>query len=282
MTDLDLLEARLLADASSILKRAQNSRRFLVFDIEYLYDREGQRRADRHVADPRKGACDHSADRVGSANKNEKPDVKWPFHRIGCISAMTLAVVPASGLAVEGFETWSRPEMAEADVVRGFASFIEASGEAMPVTWGGEFKDLPALLAVAMREGFALPASLSGGHWQHARLDLSDQLRSKAKPVHLNEYAYAQGLPAKLMAPWELGEAAERGKWTAIREHCECDVTVTAMLLARWLLATGIIRADRAAIDARIADAVAAARPYRPGLLQAIAGFVSAPVAKAA
>ena len=282
MTDLDLLEARLLADASSILKRAQNSRRFLVFDIEYLYDREGQRRADRHVADPRKGACDHSADRVGSANKNEKPDVKWPFHRIGCISAMTLAVVPASGLAVEGFETWSRPEMAEADVVRGFASFIEASGEAMPVTWGGEFKDLPALLAVAMREGFALPASLSGGHWQHARLDLSDQLRSKAKPVHLNEYAHAQGLPAKLMAPWELGEAAERGKWTAIREHCECDVTVTAMLLARWLLTTGIIRAERAAIDASIADAVAASRPYRPVLLQALAGFVSAPVAKAA
>ena len=84
------------------------------------------------------------------------------------------------------------------------------------------------------------------------------------------------------MAPWELGEAAERGKWTAIREHCECDVTVTAMLLARWLLATGVIRAERAAIDARIADAVATSRPYRPALLQALTGFVSAPVAKAA
>ncbi|PZU13698.1 MAG: hypothetical protein DI591_12955 [Citromicrobium sp.] len=260
MTDLDLLEARLLADASAIFNRAQNSRRFLVFDIEYLYDREGQHRADRHAADPRKIACDQAADRVSSANENDKLEVKWPFHRIGCISAMTLAVVPTSGIAVESFETWSRPEM----------------------TWGGEFKDIPALLAVAMREGLALPSSLSGGHWQHARLDLSDQLRSKAKAPHLNEYSHAQGLPAKLMAPWELGEAAERGKWTAIREHCECDVTVTAMLLARWLLATGIIRANRAAIDTRIADAVAAARPYRPALLQALSGFVSAPVAKAA
>ena len=282
MTDLDQFEARLIADASAILNRAQNSRRFLVFDIEYLYDREGQRRADRHAADPRKGACDQAADRVSTANENDKIDVKWPFHRIGCISAMTLAVVPASGIAVENFETWSRPEMTEADVVRGFASFVEASGDAMPVTWGGEFKDVPALLAVAMREGFALPVSLSGGHWQHVRLDLSDQLRSKAKAPHLNEYAHAQDLPAKLMAPWELGEAAERGKWTAIREHCECDVTVTAMLLARWLLATGIIRGDRAIIDARIADAAATSRPYRPALLQALFGFVSAPVAKAA
>lgn len=276
MTDLDQLEARLLADASAILNRAQNSRRFLVFDVEYLYDREGQRRADRHAADPRK------RDRADSGNDNDKDEVTWPFHRIGCISVMTLAVVPTSGIAVESFETWSRPEMTEADVVRGFAGFIEASGNAMPVTWGGEFKDVPAMLAVAMRDGFALPASLSGGHWQHTRLDLSDQLRSKAKAPHLNEYAHAQGLPAKLMAPWELGEAAERGKWTAIREHCECDVTVTAMLLARWLLTTGIIRAERAAIDASIADAVAASRPYRPVLLQALAGFVSAPVAKAA
>lgn len=276
MTDLDQFEARLLADASAILDRAKNSRRFLVFDVEYLYDREGQRRADRHAADPRK------RDRADSGNDNDKNEVTWPFHRIGCISAMTLAVVSTSGIAVESFETWSRPEMTEADIVHGFASFVEASGEAMPVTWGGEFKDVPAMLAVAMREGFALPASLSGGHWQHARLDLSDQLRSKAKAPHLNEYAHAQGLPAKLMAPWELGEAAERGKWTAIREHCECDVTVTAMLLARWLLATGIIRAERAAIDRRIADAVATARSYRPVLLQALAGFVSAPVAKAA
>lgn len=282
MTDLDVFEARLLADASIILNRAQDSRRFLVFDIEYLYDREGQRRADRHAADPRTGECDQAADRVGSAREGDKSDVKWPFHRIGCISAMTIAVLPTSGIAVERFKTWSRPEMTEAHVVRSFASFVESSGEAMPVTWGGEFKDIPALLAVAMREGIALPPSISGGHWQHARLDLSDQLRSKAKAPHLNEYAHAQGLPAKLMAPWELGDAAERGKWTAIREHCECDVTVTAMLLARWLLATGVIRGDRAAIDKAIADAVTKARPYRMSLLQALAGFASAPVAKAA
>lgn len=276
MTDLDQLEARLQADASVMLDRARRSPRFLVFDIEYLFDREGQRRADRHAADPRK------RDDTDSGKDNSKNEVTWPFHRIGCISAMTLAVMPAGGIAIDSFETWSRPEMIEADVVRGFASFVEASGEAMPVTWGGEFKDVPAMLAVAMREGFALPASLSGGHWQHARLDLSDQVRSKAKAPHLNEYAHAQDLPAKLMAPWELGEAAERGKWAAIREHCECDVTVTAMLLARWLLATGIIKADRAEIDTRIADAVATSRPYRPALLQALAGFVSAPVAVAA
>ncbi|MCV0382617.1 MAG: 3'-5' exonuclease [Erythrobacter sp.] len=282
MTDLDLLEARLQADASAILDRARKSQRFLVFDIEYQYDRDGQRRADRHAADPRRAGSNHSDDRAGSANEKGKPEVKWPFHRIGCISAMTLAVEPAGGIDVETLETWSRPEMTEADVVRGFATFVEGSGEAMPVTWGGEFKDIPALLAIAMREGFALPASLSDGHWTRARLDLCDQLRSKAKPPHLNEYAHAQGLPAKLMAPWELGEAAERGKWTAIREHCEGDVTVTAMLLARWLLATGVIRAERAAIDTRIVTAVATARPYRPALLRALAGFTSVPLAVAA
>lgn len=277
MTDLELFEARLQADASVIIDRARQTARFIVFDIEYAYDREGQRRADHHAADPRKEAVFDMAGGPGCADNDNKYIVSWPFHRIVCISAMTLAVVP-SGIAVEGFETFSRPEMTEAGIVQAFASLVDRNHSAVPVTWGGEYKDLPALLAVAMREGFGLPASLASGLWQHARLDLADRLRSKGKPVHLNEYAHSQGLPAKLMAPWMLGEAAERGKWSSIREHCECDVTVTAMLLARWLLATGVLKGDRGAIDTRIADAVAKARPYRPALLKAIVGFTSAPV----
>ncbi|PZO70440.1 MAG: hypothetical protein DI636_05675 [Pelagerythrobacter marensis] len=71
--------------------------------------------------------------------------------------------------------------------------------------------------------------------------------------------------------PWpsvkRSGTVAER-----IREHRECDVAVTAMLL-RWLVVTGELRADRMRLDALIADSVARLRPYRPQLLAALAGF---------
>jgi len=55
-----------------------------------------------------------------------------------------------------------------------------------------------------------------------------------------------------------------------MREHCECDVTVTAMLLVRWLVATGIVKGERLALDRQIADAAAEACPYRPRLMAAI------------
>ena len=277
MTDLVELEARLQADANVILDRNLLSRRYVVFDIEYVYDREGQHRADRHAADPRGTTVET---KPGKTTKR-KTETRWPFHRIACISAMSLMVSP-TGITVEMCETLSRPELTEGEIVQAFAEFVEGSAGAVLTTWGGEYKDLPAILAVAMREGFALPSSLANGLWRHNRLDLCDLLRGRAKPVHLNEYAHAQGLPAKLMAPWQLGEAAEKGAWVALREHCECDVTVTAMLLVRWLLATGKVKGERFALDRQIVDAVAEARPYRPRLMAAIEGFTSPALAVAA
>ena len=153
MTDLVTLEARLQADANVILDRNVSSRRYVVFDIEYAYDREGQYRADRHATNP-----------GGTTSPEKKFEVKWPFHRIACISATALAA-SATGIAVEAFETWSKPEMTEAEIVRALADLIDRSGNAVPTTWGGEYKDLPAILAVAMREGFALPSSLANGFW---------------------------------------------------------------------------------------------------------------------
>lgn len=274
MINLELLERSLRAEAQPILERNEHRQRYIVFDIEYAYDREGQRRADLHAA--------HIDGDAGNDNADRPREVRWPFHRIVCISALSFDVSNHGSIKVNAFETWSKPEMTEAAIVKAFAAFVEESDAVMPVTWGGEYKDIPAMLAVAMREGFALPSCLSAGLWRHQRLDLCDGLRMRAKPVHLNEYAHAQGLPAKLMAPWELGEAAERGKWSAIREHCECDVIVTAMLLDRWLLATGLVTGNRTDLDTLIADAVAEARPYRPQLLAAIAGFTSPPLASAA
>ncbi len=270
MTDLVTLEARLQADANAILDRNLSSRRYVVFDIEYVYDREGQRRADRHAADPRGITVET---RPGKTKKR-KAETRWPFHRIACISSMTLMVLP-TGIKVETCETWSRPELTEGEIVQAFAELVESSAGAVLTTWGGECKDLPVILSVAVREGFALPSSLANGFWMHDRLDLCDVVRVKAEGVHLNEYAHAQGLPAKIMAPWQLGEAAEKGSWVALREHCECDVTVTAMLLVRWLLATGKVKGDRLTLDRKIADAVAEARPYRPRLMAAIEGFTS-------
>ena len=194
---------------------------------------------------------------------------------------MTL-LASSTGIAVEAFEAWSKPGMTEAGIVNTFAGFIDQSGNAAPITWGGEYKDLPRMLAVAMREGFTLPSSLANGHWPHGRIDLCDLLRGRAKPVHLNGYAHAQVLPAKIMAPWQLGEAAAKGSWVAMREHCECDVTVTAMLLVRWLVATGIVKGERLALDRQIADAAAEARPYRPRLMAAIEGFTRPALAAAA
>lgn len=277
MTDLVMLEARLQADANAILDRNVSSRRYVVFDIEYVYDREGQHRADRHAADPR-GITVETKPRK---TKKGKAKTRWPFHRIACISALTLMVSPTA-IAVEVFETWSRPELTEGEIVQAFAEFVEGSAGAVLTTWGGECKDLPVILSVAIREGFALPPSLANGFWLRDRLDLNDVLRVKAEGVHLNEYAHAQALPAKIMAPWQLGEAAEKGSWVALREHCECDVTVTAMLLERWLLAIGKVKGDRLALDRQIADAVAKARPYRPRLMAAIEGFTSPAFAAAA
>ena len=270
MTDLVTLEARLQADANAILDRNLSSRRYVVFDIEYVYDREGQHRADRHAADPRSTAVETKPGKT----KKAKAETRWPFHRIACISAMTLVATP-SGIAVETCETWSRPELTEGEIVQAFAEFVESSAGAVLTTWGGECKDLPVILSVAVREGFALPSSLANGFWLRDRLDLCDLLRVKAEGVHLNEYAHAQGLPAKIMAPWQLGEAAEKGSWVALREHCECDVTVTAMLLVRWLLATGRVKGERLALERKIADAMAEARSYRPKLMAAIDGFTS-------
>lgn len=73
--------------------------------------------------------------------------------------------------------------------------------------------------------------------------------------------------------PWpsvkRSGTVAER-----IREHRECDAAVTSMLLLlRWLVVTGELRADRMRLDALIADSVARLRPYRPQMLAALAGF---------
>ena len=277
MTDLVTLEARLQADAQVILDRNLSSRRYVLFDIEYVYDREGQQRADRHAADPRRTTVETKPRKT----KKGKAETRWPFHRIACISTMTLMVSP-TGIAVEVCETWSRPELTEGEIVQAFAEFIESNAGAVLTTWGGECKDLPVILSVAIREGFALPPSLANGFWLRDRLDLCDLLRVKAESVHLNEYAHAQALPAKIMAPWQLGEAAEKGSWVALREHCECDVTVTAMLLERWLLAIGKVKGDRLALDRQIADAVAKARPYRPRLMAAIEGFTSPAFAAAA
>lgn len=267
MTDLALLEARLQADADAFQGCIRAHQRYVVFDIEYRFDRDGQHRADRHAADRQSAG--------GGDNTDASFEVRWPFHRIVCVVAMALAVLPGGTVEIEALETWSRPEMTETEIVRAFAAFAATRGEATPVTWAGEVKDLPALLAVAMREGITLPPMLAAPHWKHARLDLCELLRVKAKPVHLNEYAHSQGLPAKLMAPWALGEAAERGRWTAIREHCEGDVTITAMLLVRWLLATGKLKGERAVLDSLIADTVSRLRSYRPRLLIAIGGFMT-------
>lgn len=209
-------------------------------------------------------------------------NVRWPFHRMGCIVAMAIAVLPSGTVEVEALETWSRPEMTEAAIVGAFGDFVAARPGAQPVTWGGECKDLPALLALAMREGIALPPSVGDPHWKHVRIDLCTLLCGKAKNVHLNEYAHAQGLPAKLLTKRELGQAAERGRWSAVRQHCEVDVTIEAMLLVRWLLATGHLNGRRATVDAAIVDKVAQLRPYRPELLEAIAGFGSVGLDRAA
>lgn len=274
MLDPELLETRLQAEADAFCARTRCHQRYIVFDVEYKFDWEGQNRANRHAA------C--AADEADNDNGDPKFKVRWPFHRISCIAAMVVSVSASGILAVEAFETWSRPEMTEADIVRAFAAFVAARDDAIPTTWGGENKDLPAILSIAMRAGLALPAALAGAHWKRRRIDLCPLLSGKAEQPHLNEIAHSQGLPAKLFAPKALGKAAEKGRWTAVREHCECDVTITAMLLARWLLTTGQIQGSRLAIDSVIVDAVAQFRHYRPRLMEAIGGFVTPALDQAA
>ena len=263
LKNLKHLKARLEAEASAFVSRRSTSRQYVVFDIEYLYDRVGQKRADRHAAEP-----NAVNDNPAAAFK-----VRWPFHRIVCIVAMAIAVGPYGTVTIEALNTWSRAKLTEAGIIQAFSDFLAARCGAVPVTWGGENKDLPAILAVAMRDGIALSSCISDPHWKHSRIDLCSLLCGQAEKVHLNEYAHAQGLPAKLLTPRALGEAAEGRHWPAVGEHCEVDVTITAMLLVRWLLATGHLKESRSALDAAIADTVAQLRPYRPQLLETLAGF---------
>ena len=142
--------------------------------------------------------------------------------QLGCRQGPSAYLLDAAARAAVAPE---RPHPAPSDWLLGdIAHRLRSAGCAVRLRYGSGSDAIPMVVGGQGESGFRLAvvtdeASAAGSaslrdrvRWQHARLDLSDQLRSKAKAPHLNEYAHAQGLPAKLMAPWELGEAAERGK----------------------------------------------------------------------
>lgn len=205
---------------------------YIVFDLEYLFDREGYARF------------------MQGEPADTKRSILWPFKHVVAASALVLRVGSDEGerrLSLERFQTFGRPEHDEREIVRRLFALIDDEPDAAVVTWGGAAMDLPVLRAAALTHGFRLPPQLHGParHYrqpERRHLDLGISLKGDAPYVHLAEIALRTGIPAKMaMAANEVGHAAERGKWSVVKEQAEADTVTTALLLSRHLISIGAV-----------------------------------------
>lgn len=234
--------------------RPTSSGNYVVVDLEFLFDREAHARY-------MEGERDEADAKVG-----------WSFKRVVAAAAMALTTTGEAGerqLEVVRFDTFGRPEHDERAIVAALFAFLQERPDAVLVTWGGEFMDLPVLRTAALEHGLRLPVQLQSGapYLQQPRrrhLDLCISSRGGAKPVHLVEYAIRLGVPAKLaMKAVDVGRAAEQGKWSELKAQAESDVVTTALILGRHLYATCELDGSILGADTAIARRVVGSHAHR-------------------
>lgn len=218
---------------------------FCIFDFEYEYDivrYDAYRRAD---------------------DADGEYKCKWPYHH-AVAGAWALITYPAGALKptvhnVSVYDTRTHDEVA---LVTAFFSLLDRHPDAVPVGWGTECKEMPTLRRTAATHGLVLPKRLRDSHpHSRDRIDLSNVLRGQGHFVHMPEYAYATGIPAKPITSKAIGKAVEHGHWDEVREQVLADVLATAIITNRHLISAARVSGDVYASDATIFAELAAACP---------------------
>ena len=225
--------------------RDQKGMTIVVNDWEYLYDTV---RHDQY----------RHCEGEGAERK-----IRWPFHRI-VAGAWAIIDFPADGALpiVRRIEVFDRRGASESEIVAHFFAVLNAHPNAVPVSWGGEFKDLQVLRMVASVHGLRLPSALRMlSPFTPARLDLNMAAVTKGHLVHLPEYAIACGIPTKAISSKDVGPAALGGNWPTVHEQVLSDIFTTSIIAARHLSSQGIVCPIGPRCDAAILDAFVEAFP---------------------
>ena len=232
----------------------RNPRAYAVIDIEsYVRTDEAHRRyqdAERYQPGQR-------SRRGYEPDKDPVRNPRWPFQEIVCASVMILTEHQQGNLQVMRFETFSRPQHDEAQIVANLFKVIADAPRGTEIaSWQGANHDLPLILRAALSAGLTLPANVAwlcwGGEGRVGHIDLARYLSGglKMKQVHMAEYAAALDVPAKIASlPASVARLGREGKWDLVRATCEGDVITTALILARWRQLTDGRASIEVAID---------------------------------
>lgn len=227
---------------------------YAVIDLEFLFDRDAHARY------------------MEGEREDANPKIRWPFRHVVAASAMILMITGEPGgrqLEVAQFRTFGRPEQSEREIVSSLFELLAEHPDATVVTWGGERQDLAVLRAAALAHGLRLPPQLHAKaiHYRQPprrHLDLAIAVKGNAEFVHLAELAMRATIPCKVkMKAHEVGQAAERGRWSEVKEQAEIDVIATALMLGRFLYSTGEIDGSAWSADSAIGYAVLRSHFYR-------------------
>lgn len=238
----------LLADQASRFcsaPRDQKAMTIVVNDWEYLYD---TLRHDQYRHSEGEGA---------------ERKIRWPFHRI-VAGAWAIIDFPADGALpiVRRIEVLDSRVGDEVAIVERFFASLRDHPNAVPVSWGGEFKDLQVLRMIASVNGLRLPPALRIlSPFTPVRLDLNIATATKGHLVHLPEYAMACGIPAKAVGSKDVGPAALAGDWPTVHEQVLSDVFTTSIIAARHLASQGLVSPIGPRSDAAVLDAFVEAFP---------------------
>lgn len=250
-SDLDRLARKLEHDARVFCAHKQDnnsirSRRWVVFDLEFLFDRP------RHEG------------YVGAEGREAKEEkIRWPFHQIAAACWMTLELLPGHPVpVVEGPVVMTAKDSDERSMVEALFATLEDNQDAVVTTWGGEVRDLAVLRRAAATHGLLLPCQLiDGSPNARERLDLCRATCVQADSVHLPELAAAVSVPAKPTPSQQIGKRCEAGNWSTVREQVLADVLTTAVLAVRHLAAHREIECHQSDTVMAIADAAVGAIP---------------------
>lgn len=197
------------------------SSKFIILDLETLNDVKLYQRYQSR--DSRPAPC------------------RWPFRRVVSASVMEVTVRDRIW-EVNDFRSWSGSN--DADVVRRLFTWMMDRPSHRLVTYAGLSEDIPVLKTASMEFGVSLPIQLrhlerDRTGWLHQ--DLAVILKGGAGPfIHQTELATRLGLPAKMSgSAGQVPHLFEEERFEAVAWISECDVLLTALLLAGHLASLG-------------------------------------------